>query len=131
MAESVLDVRTLPKDAAYKQLNTHIAAVLDGMFTGKVNAMEAAMQGEVAFTGFGMARVRNNARNSSLALVWSATLFAGVTIWVRNIVGYALKVAVWPIIGLWLIQRLVVMIRGRAMRRPAQLASASADPFTL
>ena len=31
MAESVLDVRTLPKDAAYKQLNTHIAAVLDGI----------------------------------------------------------------------------------------------------
>ncbi len=27
------------------------AAILDGMFTGKVNAMEAAMQGEVAFTG--------------------------------------------------------------------------------
>jgi phosphoglycerate dehydrogenase-like enzyme/ribulose-5-phosphate 4-epimerase/fuculose-1-phosphate aldolase/putative sterol carrier protein len=27
------------------------AQILDGMFTGKVNAMEAAMQGEVAFTG--------------------------------------------------------------------------------
>jgi hypothetical protein len=84
----------------------------------------------MTFTGFGMARVRNNARKSSLALVWSATLFAAVIIWVRNIVGYALKVAIWPIVGLWLIQRLVVLLRGRATRRPAQLASPSADPLT-
>src|SRR4029453_15977106 len=27
------------------------ASILDGMFTGKVKAMKAAMQGEVAFTG--------------------------------------------------------------------------------
>jgi L-methionine (R)-S-oxide reductase len=31
MAESVLDVRKLPKDAAYNQLNVHITAVLDGV----------------------------------------------------------------------------------------------------
>ena len=31
MAESVLDVRMLPKEAAYEQLNAHIDAVLDGV----------------------------------------------------------------------------------------------------
>jgi len=31
MAESVLDVRALPKDVAYKQLSAHVAAVLDGI----------------------------------------------------------------------------------------------------
>ena len=31
MSESVLDVRALPKDAAYEQLNAHVAAVLDGI----------------------------------------------------------------------------------------------------
>ena len=83
----------------------------------------------MALVGWGMTRARNGARRSSLALVWSATLFAATTIWVRNIVGYALKVAVWPIIGLWLIHRLLMLLRGRAARRPPQVAAAS-HPLT-
>jgi sugar (pentulose or hexulose) kinase/phosphoglycerate dehydrogenase-like enzyme/ribulose-5-phosphate 4-epimerase/fuculose-1-phosphate aldolase len=39
-----------PEGGSVVQLRMR-AAILDGMFTGKVNAMEAAMQGEVAFTG--------------------------------------------------------------------------------
>jgi oligosaccharide repeat unit polymerase len=67
----------------------------------------------MALSGWAMARARNAARNSSLALVWSATLFAALTIWVRNVVGYALKFAVWPIVGLWIISRLLGMLRRR------------------
>ncbi len=81
----------------------------------------------MTLVGWGMARARNAARNSSLALVWSATLFAALTIWVRNVVGYALKVAVWPIIGLWLIQRLLVLLRSRGAMRRAGLARASSS----
>src|SRR5207249_11640545 len=39
-----------PEGGSVVQLRMR-AAILDGMFTGKLNAMEAAMQGEVAFTG--------------------------------------------------------------------------------
>ena len=74
--------------------------------------------------GWGVARARNAARSSSLALVWSTTLFAGVTIWVRNVVGYALKVAVWPIVGLWLI-RLFLRLFIRGNRRRVELSTAS------
>jgi hypothetical protein len=70
------------------------------------------------FTGFGVTRVRNACRRSSLALVWSATLFAGISIWLRNVVGFALKVAVWPVVGLWLIHRAMLLLRGRARSRP-------------
>lgn len=72
----------------------------------------------MAFTGYGVTRVRNASRRSSLALVWSATLFAGVSIWIRNVAGYATKVAVWPVVGLWVILRIVRLLRGRAARRP-------------
>jgi hypothetical protein len=84
----------------------------------------------MALTGFGMARVRNKARNSSLALVWSATFFAGVAIWSRNILGHPFKVAVWPVIGIWVIYRLLSLLRSRAASRPAQLADRTPDPFT-
>jgi oligosaccharide repeat unit polymerase len=79
-------------------------------------------------TGFFLARVRNKARNSSLAMIWSATLFAAMTIWVRNIVGYALKVAVWPIIGIWVVHRLLLLLRGRARRRSGELAAPAPEP---
>ena len=82
----------------------------------------------MAFTGWGMARVRNKARNSSLALIWSATLFAGMAVWTRNILGHPFKVAVWPPVGLWLIHRLLLVLRGRAARRP--LTQAPPDPVT-
>jgi hypothetical protein len=81
-----------------------------------------------ALTGFVMARVRNKARNSSLALVWSASLFAGVSIWSRNIVGHPLKVAVWPIIGIWVVHRLLLLLRGRARRRSGELAAPAPEP---
>jgi oligosaccharide repeat unit polymerase len=80
----------------------------------------------MALTGWLVARVRNNARNSSLALTWSATLFAGVAIWSRNIVGHPLKVAVWPIIGIWAIHRLLLLMRSRSASRPPRLAEPSA-----
>lgn len=70
----------------------------------------------MALTGFGVTRARNASTRSSLALLWSATLYAATSIWIRNIVGYAFKVAVWPVIGLWLIRRLVMLMRGRAAR---------------
>ena len=80
----------------------------------------------MALTGYGVTRARNASRRSSLALVWSATLFAGVSIWIRNVVGYATKVAVWPVVGLWVISRIVLLLRGRASRKSAVAASATA-----
>jgi hypothetical protein len=83
----------------------------------------------VTLVGWGMARVRNNARRSSFALVWSAALFTGVVLWVRNIVGFPLKAAVWPIIGLWIVHRLVTaLIRRRTPRRVSD--AAPRDPLT-
>jgi hypothetical protein len=84
----------------------------------------------MALTGWGMARARNGARNSSLALLWSASLFAAVSIWSRNIVGHAFKVATWPIVGVWIIHRLLMLLRRRSARRPPALAGAAPDPFT-
>jgi hypothetical protein len=83
----------------------------------------------MALTGWGVARARNNARRSSLALVWSATLFAGVAIWTRNVMGHPFKVAVWPIVGIWTLHRLLGLLRGRAARRRPPVAAAS-QPLT-
>ena len=70
----------------------------------------------MALCGYLLARVRNSANRSSLALVFSATLFAGMAVWVRNVLGAPLKVMIWPVIGLFLIDRLLRMLRGRAAR---------------
>jgi oligosaccharide repeat unit polymerase len=66
--------------------------------------------------GFFVARARNNASSSPLALVWSATLFAAASIWVRNIVGYPLRVALWPLFGLWVIYRVTRALGPRPRR---------------
>ena len=81
--------------------------------------------GGMILVGWAVARARNAARNSSLALVWSATLFAGVAIWVRNVVGYALKVALWPIVGLWMIQQMLRLVRGRSHARGERAAASN------
>jgi hypothetical protein len=70
----------------------------------------------MALCGFILARARNAANRSSLALVFSATLFAGMAIWVRNVLGAPLKVMTWPVIALFLIDRVVHMLRARSSR---------------
>lgn len=79
----------------------------------------------MALTGWLLTRARNASTNSTLALVWSTTLFAGVVIWVRNIIGYPLKIAVWPIIGIWVIDLLIRSMRSRSVRRPAVASDAT------
>jgi oligosaccharide repeat unit polymerase len=71
----------------------------------------------MASVGFGLARARNASTRSSLALLWSTTMFAGTSIWIRNVLGYALKVATWPLIAVWVIDRLLKLMRGRSARR--------------
>jgi oligosaccharide repeat unit polymerase len=75
--------------------------------------------------GLFVARARNHAGNSPLALVWSATLFAGASIWVRNIVGYPLRVALWPVFGLWVIYRVMRALGPRPRRLTLAEASAA------
>jgi len=70
----------------------------------------------MALCGFLLARVRNAANRSSLMLVFSATLFAGMAIWVRNVLGAPLKIMIWPVIGLFVIDRMLRLLRGRAAR---------------
>lgn len=83
----------------------------------------------MALVGWGVARVRNNVLRSSFALVWSATLFTGVALWVRNVVGFPLKAAVWPIIGLWVVHRLVTSVSRRRARQVVSDAPTH-NPFT-
>jgi oligosaccharide repeat unit polymerase len=76
----------------------------------------------MALCGWTLALLRNSANRSSLALVWSATLFAAMAIWVRNVVAVPIKIALWPVIGLWVIDQLVRLLRGRASRPRVQVA---------
>jgi oligosaccharide repeat unit polymerase len=80
----------------------------------------------IGMTGVGylMARIRNRSNRSTMALLWSATFFAGLAMWIRNVAGFPLKVMIWPIIGMWVVDRLVRLLRGRAAR-PAALAPAA------
>jgi hypothetical protein len=78
----------------------------------------------MALTGWVTTRLRNNARTSSLALLASATVLAGVAIWSRNIIGHPLKVAVWPVIGVWAIHRFLLLLRSRGASRPSELNPA-------
>jgi oligosaccharide repeat unit polymerase len=79
----------------------------------------------MALIGFLTSVVRNASPRSSLALVWSATFFAAVAIWIRNILGFPLKVALWPIIGLFVIRWMVLTLSGR--RRSAAAAVQPAE----
>lgn len=79
----------------------------------------------MALCGWILARARNQAYRSSLALVWSATLFGAMSIWVRNVLGTPLKIAIWPIIGLFVIDRVLRVLRGRAARPRASVAATS------
>jgi oligosaccharide repeat unit polymerase len=72
----------------------------------------------MALIGYMTSRVRNASARSSLALVWSATFFAAIAIWIRNVLGFPLKVALWPIFGLIVVRWLVNALLGRR-RKPA------------
>jgi hypothetical protein len=45
-----------------------------------------------------------------------------MAIWVRNVLGAPLKIMIWPVIGLWLIDRLLRLLRARAAQ-PRALAT--------
>jgi hypothetical protein len=53
-----------------------------------------------------------------------------VAIWSRNIVGHPLKVAVWPVFGIWAIHRFLLLLRSRGPRRRPELNPAAADPLS-
>jgi len=78
----------------------------------------------MAFCGWIIARARNAANRSSLALIWSATLFAAMAIWVRNVLGAPFKIAVWPIIGLFVIDRVIRLLRARSSRPRTPVAAS-------
>jgi oligosaccharide repeat unit polymerase len=84
----------------------------------------------IGMAGFGylMARTRNRSNRSTMALLWSATLFAGLAMWIRNVAGFPLKVAVWPIVGIWVVDRLVRLLRGRALR-PRAIAPVAPERY--
>jgi oligosaccharide repeat unit polymerase len=82
----------------------------------------------MTLVGWGLARARNASFRSSLALVWSACLFAGVAVWVRNTSGTPFKVAVWPVIGLFVIDRLLRLLRGRSRRSRVPVAATLPSP---
>jgi hypothetical protein len=71
--------------------------------------------------GWLLTRTRNASFDSALMLAWSALLFAGLTIHVRNTIGLPIKFATWPVIGLWVLTRLA-----RSMGRPRPVTGASA-----
>lgn len=80
----------------------------------------------MSLMGYLLARVRNASSRSSLALVWSATLFTGMALWVRNAVGWPLRVAVWPLVGLMIVHWLLQLLHSRRLR--PRVASGDSPP---
>lgn len=78
----------------------------------------------MTFFGWITGRIRNSSQRSALRLVASALFLAAMAIYVRNIIGYPLKLATWPVIGLWVISRVFKLLRGSP--RP-QLGGAGLD----
>jgi oligosaccharide repeat unit polymerase len=64
------------------------------------------------FLGWLTGRIRNASSNSALRLVWSAMFFVAMTGYVRNVIGYALRVAIWPIVGMALMKLILRFVGG-------------------
>jgi hypothetical protein len=77
------------------------------------------------FLGWLTVRIRNAAYASDLGLVASALFFAAMALWVRNVLGAPLRIALWPLIGLFLLRTLVRLV-GRRSARPLRVAPAVA-----
>ncbi len=81
----------------------------------------------MTFFGWLTARVRNSSQGSALKLVWSAMFLAAMSMYVRNIFGYPLKVAVWPIVGLFTI-RFFLSLLGGSQPRTTSVPPIESDP---
>jgi hypothetical protein len=76
----------------------------------------------MALMGYLLVRMRNASVRSAMRLAASAMLLGAMAIYVRNIIAYPLKMATWPIFGLFVIRGIFSML---APARP--IASGALD----
>ncbi len=79
------------------------------------------------FLGWLTAKIRNASQESALRLVASALFFAGMAVWVRNVLGAPLRTMLWPVVAL-LVLRSLVQLLGRRSGRARGIAAPAAGP---